>query len=154
MKMYLPIAIAALAVLVIVGLILSNKPAKPAQNSGTEPTSNMQSGQVRTTPILSGSQIQANPSQSSMAQGQAIALAVTEPANGATVKTAQITLKGKTAPRADVFVNDTQVAADAQGQFSTPITLEEGENHMLITANDDKGDSNETELVVTYTSGQ
>lgn len=85
---------------------------------------------------------------------QEIILEVTQPANGATVTSPNLTVKGKTAPRADVFVNDEELKANASGNFSTVITLDEGENTIVIAANDSEGNSTEKELIVTYNISQ
>lgn len=83
-----------------------------------------------------------------------IALTITSPVNGAQVSTPTITVSGKTAPNADVSVNDKDLTADAQGNFSTTITLEDGDNNLSITAADSTGKSSEAELTVTYTPAQ
>lgn len=80
----------------------------------------------------------------------AIMLSVTSPANGSTVKTPTITVKGKTVPKAEVWVNDQDVRADASGNFSATVTLDEGENTITVTANDDDGNASEKEITVNY----
>ncbi len=77
-------------------------------------------------------------------------LTVIQPQNGAVVKNAQILVFGKTAPNADVFVNDKDTVADAKGDFSVAFTLEEGENYILVGSTDAKGNFAEQELSVTY----
>lgn len=82
-----------------------------------------------------------------------ILLTITSPTS-MTVTTPTITVSGQTAPSADVFVNETQLSADSQGMFSTNVTLDEGENTIVIDANDVMGNSAEKELTVTYTPSQ
>lgn len=77
-------------------------------------------------------------------------LTVIQPQNGAVVKNAQILVFGKTAPNADVFVNDKDTVADAKGDFSVAFTLEEGENYILVGSTDVKGNFAEQELSVVY----
>jgi hypothetical protein len=81
----------------------------------------------------------------------ALTLKITEPATGFISNTAKVTVKGVTVPQADVFVNEMQLTADAKGNFSTNVTLEEGENYILVSANDEEGKTAEQEIVVTYT---
>ena len=83
-----------------------------------------------------------------------ITLTITSPSDGATVTSATVTVKGKTAPRAEVFINDVSTVADANGNFSANITLDEGENPIVIFANDADGNVAEKEITVTYDSGQ
>ena len=83
-----------------------------------------------------------------------ISLAISSPVNGTQVATPNITVKGKTAPDAEVFVNDSSGHADINGLFSIPITLEEGNNTIVITVNDANGNSAEQEVMVTYTPAQ
>ena len=75
---------------------------------------------------------------------------VTSPANGATVKSAVVKVVGKTVPNADVFVNEVDAKADNGGNYSVFYTLEEGENYLIVGANDEDGNYKEMELSVTY----
>lgn len=84
----------------------------------------------------------------------AIALTVTDPADGSQVEAASLTVQGKTVPNADVFVNDTEVKANASGVFSAKITLAEGENPIMVVANDADGNAAEKEITVTYVPAQ
>ena len=83
-----------------------------------------------------------------------ITLTVTSPADRATVTSASLTVKGKTSPGAEVFANDAATVADVNGNFSARLTLDEGENSIVIFANDADGRVVEKELTVTYDSGQ
>lgn len=91
----------------------------------------------------------AKPSKS----GNAIILSVVSPANGSTVTTPQITVTGQTVPNAEVTVNDQDVTADASGNFSVNVTLDEGENTINVQTNDSDGNTSEQELTVTLQSG-
>ncbi len=83
-----------------------------------------------------------------------ITLTITSPSDGATVTGVTLTVKGKTAARAEVFINDAATVADANGNFSVKITLDEGENPIVVFANDADGNVAEKELTVTYDSGK
>lgn len=79
-----------------------------------------------------------------------IALTVTSPKNGSTVSNATLSVSGKTVPGAEVSVNDNILKADSQGNFSSTIILDEGENIISVVANDQYGNFAEQELTVTY----
>ncbi len=83
-------------------------------------------------------------------ESQKLTLALISPANGSTVKTQVILVKGKTLANAEVFVNEIDAKADANGNFSVSYTLEEGENYLVIGANSTQGAYRETEVKVTY----
>jgi hypothetical protein len=83
-----------------------------------------------------------------------LSLTITSPAGGSVVNTPQIQIKGSTVTLAEVFVNDSQVSVDTKGNFSSNVTLEEGENYILVSANDANGVSAEQEIIVTYTPKQ
>ncbi len=79
-----------------------------------------------------------------------IKLNITSPIPNARVTTSQISVKGQTVPLADVVVNDTETKADATGNFSVTINLEEGENPILVVVSDANGNYSEREIIVTY----
>lgn len=76
-------------------------------------------------------------------------LEVISPKNGIIVNTNKIEVSGKTNPSTEIFVNEVQVIPDATGNFSINLTLEEGENYILIVSGNEKGDG-EVERTVTY----
>lgn len=82
---------------------------------------------------------------------QKISLSISTPKSGVTVSTATLAVNGKTVAGADVSVGDLEVKADASGNFSATVTLDEGENILTVVAVDANGDSAEQELTVTYT---
>ena len=94
-----------------------------------------------------------NPGPSEMMQNE-ISLIVSSPVNGQIVSTTTITVTGKTTPNADVSVNDKEVKADAKGNFSATISLDEGDNTIFVTASNDAGQSSDWEATVTYTPTQ
>jgi cytoskeletal protein RodZ len=81
-------------------------------------------------------------------------LTVRSPVSGTTQSSKSLTVKGKTTAGAEVFVNDTEGKANTNGDFSINITLDEGENTVLVIANDSAGNSLEKELTVTVVSFQ
>lgn len=87
-------------------------------------------------------------------QNNAISLAISAPLNGQTVSSPSLKVTGKTVPSADVSVNDKEVKADLKGNFSVLITLDEGENVLMVTAVDQDGNYSDQEVTVTYTPAQ
>lgn len=78
-----------------------------------------------------------------------ITLTVTDPGNGAVVSSSPITIKGKTVANAQVFVNDAETKADSSGYFSVSLPIEEGENEIIVVANNDNGEYAEQSVMVT-----
>lgn len=83
-----------------------------------------------------------------------ISLVVTSPTDGATLTSTNVTVTGKTAPNADVFINDLAGKADASGNFSISVGLDEGQNQIVVSANDANGNVAEQDLTVTVASFQ
>jgi len=83
-----------------------------------------------------------------------LTLTISSPAYGVTVTSAKLTVRGKTLPKAEVFVNDVETVADGSGNFSATLTLDEGENYIIVFANDDAGNAVEKELIVNYNAGE
>jgi hypothetical protein len=83
-----------------------------------------------------------------------ISLTISSPADGTTLSSTNVTVKGKTTPNADVFVNDQTGKADASGNFSISIGLDEGANQIVVSANDSIGNATEQDLNVTVSSFQ
>ncbi len=65
-----------------------------------------------------------------------------------------LAISGSTTPGADVFVNETETIAGLDGRFSLTYQLDEGENTVIIVANDENGLFAEKEVTVTYTPVQ
>lgn len=82
-----------------------------------------------------------------------LALDIISPKDGDTVNEAKVTIKGKTAAYADVSINEADVIADKEGNFSGTIELTEGENIIIIVTNDANGNYLEKELTLTLDSG-
>jgi len=77
-------------------------------------------------------------------------LQITSPSDQSTVTSAFITLRGKTTAQAEVFVNEKETAADPDGNFSVQLELEEGENPIMVVANDANGNVGEKEITLMY----
>lgn len=75
---------------------------------------------------------------------------VTSPVNNSTVKSSGIVVRGKSVPNADVFVNEKDTTSDSSGNFAVNYTLEEGDNYIIVGANDSYGNYKEQELHVSY----
>jgi hypothetical protein len=81
-----------------------------------------------------------------------VKLIVAYPANGSTLNSTALTVIGKTSPGAEVFINDQATKADANGNFSLKIALDEGKNGLAVTANDAFGNVAEQDLSVNVQS--
>jgi hypothetical protein len=79
-----------------------------------------------------------------------VALSVTEPQDETTVFTSDIAVKGRTDADAVVSVNEAVVDVDADGGFSTTVTLEEGPNLIEVQASDFEGNEGSVTLMVIY----
>jgi len=78
-----------------------------------------------------------------------MSLDIIAPADKAIVTVSPIEVKGKTLPGETVFINEKEMKADSMGNFSTTIVLDEGENYIIIVANDKDGNYAERDLIVT-----
>jgi hypothetical protein len=103
------------------------------------------------TPIASS---QAATQETGSVASNKISLTVTSPKNGDTLDSTNVTVKGKTTPGADVFVNDVVGKADASGNFSISIGLDEGSNVIVVSVNDSVGNATEQDLNVAVASFQ
>ena len=77
-------------------------------------------------------------------------LEITNPVDGSTVTSQNINVTGNSEANADIFINDQELRADLQGNFTTTLLLTEGENIIVITASDDEGNYAEKTIVVNY----
>lgn len=142
MKNILPIVIGAVIIVAAIGVVLqSNQKHEQAEKSVQQVET---TPSVQNTPAVSG----VTPTSQPLASG--ITLSISTPANNSTVTTPALTVKGKSVPKAEVFVNDEETKADSSGNFSATLTLDEGENYILVVANDDIGNYSEKELYITY----
>ncbi len=79
-----------------------------------------------------------------------LSLTVTGPADGATINSKSVVVKGRTSPGATVNVNDEVDVADENGDFSITISLVEGPNAIVVDVFD--GDGNEGEVILLVSS--
>lgn len=108
-------------------------------------------GNIAPTPVIE----EATPTPSEEADvSEGLTLTITSPIDKSTVTTATVTISGTAAPLADVFVNDTEAKADSTGKFSVPVTLDEGENIIAVSANDADGNYAEKQITVIYEPAQ
>lgn len=141
--LFLVLAIVVLGGLAVAGYNLR----KTGSTAGSITQTTPPSGNVTPTGAL--------PTSTGTAGYQAgISLTINSPANGLEVVTPNVTVVGKTAPNAEVFVNDASGKADVNGLFSVSTSLDEGENTIVVTANDANGNSAEQEVTVSYNSAQ
>ena len=77
-------------------------------------------------------------------------LEVRAPQNEVVVSVSPLSVKGATAPDAVATVNGLEVEVDAQGQFVTQVTLEEGPNTIEVLASDFQGNQEAQTLTVIY----
>ncbi|MFZ5535784.1 MAG: Ig-like domain-containing protein [Patescibacteria group bacterium] len=143
MKKYLPLLIIAVVIFgAIVGLkkIRNEQNVNPIAPLTTTIIPNNQEDSVNESPELTGT----------VSRGSAITLVVTSPQDNSTVTTGSLVVRGKTVPGAEVFVNDAETRADTGGNFSVTISLDEGENYILVVANDPQGNYSEKEITVIY----
>ncbi|MBI3366050.1 hypothetical protein HY041_00275 [Candidatus Roizmanbacteria bacterium] len=85
---------------------------------------------------------------------ETLSLTVFSPVDNSTVTNSTVMVKGKTIANADVSVNDDDLKADNQGNFSISVNLEDGDNLITVVVSDDAGNSAEKELTIIYDSGQ
>jgi len=85
-----------------------------------------------------------------VSRSTSITLTVSAPADNTTVTSSNLVVRGKTVAGAEVFINDAETKADGNGNFSATITLDEGENYILVVANDAAGNYSEKEITVVY----
>jgi hypothetical protein len=79
---------------------------------------------------------------------QGLTLEVIEPKENATYNDPSMKVSGKTSAYAEVYVNEIRTKADEKGYFSLNYNLDEGENLLTITANDQDGNYAEKEITV------
>lgn len=82
-------------------------------------------------------------------KNQPFFLDVFNPEDGLKLTTNQVIVRGRTLPDVEVFVNEFETKADAKGNFSLRVTLEEGENPLVISAGNENGEA-EVEKTVYY----
>lgn len=81
-------------------------------------------------------------------------LNISEPEDSKTIQGGdkKVKVAGKTDPGVNIFINDTQVIVDRNGNFSTDQPLNDGDNTISIKAVDIAGNTTEIQRKVTYKS--
>ena len=88
-----------------------------------------------------------------VAKKNTLSLIISTPQNNSQVTSPNIIVSGMTGASADVSINDKDLKADASGKFSSSITLEEGDNYILVVASSES-DAAEWQGTLTYTPSQ
>ncbi len=85
-----------------------------------------------------------------------ILLTIDQPADESVVSDKTITISGKTVPDATIIVNtgtdDEVVNPSGQGNYSVTLTLDSGENKIVVTAIDSSGNETTKTITVTYST--
>lgn len=81
-----------------------------------------------------------------------LTLDIISPQNNQIVQTPAVKVQGKTLSGAEVFVNDKETMAKTDGTFSVSVALDEGDNIIVVSVNDDLGNYLEKEVSVTLQS--
>lgn len=137
--------IAGIVLLGAAGFVLVKSQYKQQNNALQGTGENPSGGSIQPTAGSESTTTGAQPNAANQ-----IFLTINQPANGTVVSTAQLLVSGKTVPNAEVSINDQDTTSDANGSFSVPITLDEGENSIVVVGSDSNGNSSEQELTVTY----
>jgi len=88
------------------------------------------------------------PDNISMSLQEGLPLKVIQPSDAATINADSVTIKGQTKPGATLNIDDELGVADADGNFSITISLNEGPNAIDIIATDGSGKEGEVLLLV------
>lgn len=94
------------------------------------------------------------PTPTTVKQKGNLPLTITSPGSGTIVKTSTVKVTGTTLSGADVGINDKDVIADKNGNFSATIAIEEGENEIMIVVTDEQGNFAEEIILVTRDENQ
>lgn len=138
---FLP-ALLGVLLLIVLALGLFFLSSKNAQKNSLS-TENASSLSENTVPTTQPTQSVVNPAQ--------ITLTITSPSDQAKFTNKTVLVKGQTVKGAEVAINEQNVVADTNGNFSASVNLEEGDNYIDIVATDLNGETAEKELVVFYT---
>lgn len=77
-------------------------------------------------------------------------LEIKEPQDGLKINKQEVAVKGSTDKETYIKINDLPVVVDAQGNFQTTVKLKEGENKIVVIAQDIAGNSEEKTINVIY----
>lgn len=99
-------------------------------------------------PVTSGEAEEGKPNKIEDNENE-ISLEITSPKDNEVVTKSPIWVTGTTVKGAEVFVNDSETKADNDGNFKVSIPLDEGENEIFVTANDQNGNYAEGSVKIT-----
>lgn len=138
----------AVIVILFAGFIGLNKQNRSVNTAQNIPTPTLLT-QEQITPTLVVTRF------TTQVQGQekTVPLTILEPMNNASTSNQSITVRGKTIGNADISVNEKDLKADAQGNFSIVVSLDDGENIIAVLVVDQAGNFVEQDLTVTFNSG-
>jgi len=155
MKKIIPIIffiILAVGGLIIFLLIRKDKNIFPEENSTQQRTGTANN---EANIELSPTDMAVNGSSTGDISNQGLTIVINEPADKVTVSSEKLTIKGTVStPSAEVFINDNEIKTDAAGNFFTEVSLDEGENEIIIIANDEQGNYAEKTLTVNLQAKQ
>jgi hypothetical protein len=77
-------------------------------------------------------------------------LEITEPSDNSTTNNQEIKIKGTTDKETYIHINDLPIVVDANGSFETSVRLKDGDNQIMIIAQDIAGNVETKSLKVTY----
>lgn len=72
------------------------------------------------------------------------------PKRNISVKKEILEIKGKTDPQVKVFINSEEILPEENGNFLESITLNKGENKIIIISKNKKGKESKKEIIVNY----
>lgn len=81
-------------------------------------------------------------------------LEITDPSDNSTTGNQEIIIKGNTDKETYIHINDLPVVVDANGAFETSIRLKDGDNQIVVTAQDIAGNEEVKTFKVTYQKEQ
>ncbi|HXY74997.1 MAG TPA: hypothetical protein VEH58_06700 [Dehalococcoidales bacterium] len=114
----------------------SKSPSPPSQLTST-PSPNQTSVVTTSAPSNPADTLQAG-----------LPLTISSPSDGADISGNSVTVTGKTSPGAVVTIGDELATADAQGNFSINVNLDDGPNGIDVIATDNSGATGEVLLLV------
>lgn len=151
MKKYLIIIFVLGVLTILAGLTVLGRQISTSKQAVSEPEQEVTAVTGRAPESISSSSASATQTDTTKENlfSSGIVLTVISPRNGSTVTTNKVNVMGKTVANAEVFLNDVETKADLKGNFSAVVSLESGENYILIVANDEDGNYAEQEITVT-----
>lgn len=150
-KKALPIILILFLILVgIIGVmvILKSEPGTAVNEPSIVNKTNVTLG-VTEIPQAGNGKTEQVANTTTITQGKIIPLTLISPIEKTIVNNPNLVVKGVTAPNAEVYINDTKTAANSDGNFTGTITLDEGENYIVMVVNDSDGNSAEKDFYIT-----